>query len=443
MTIKLVENSTSKSGIYFETEEENEILIGGTETTIGEVVSIVDKVVTKTGGLSLTVDNLPNGTAVLLDSATEEEKEIRRVDTVLDSNSFVITRDVLYTHTGQDCFKDFNRNANSAYNSSKRAGIIEFDNFGNSMQLSEISTGIIIFNKCTEFTGLNSLFLYDNLDNMIDRQESFIVGTYDIFKNDEQNVYTPFLTKQNRSVNYIVNMVEFNGDLDEDGKVTIPSLQSNIYSVSLNGDFIEPSKYSIIGGVLTVTDDTILQAYSNYVRVLHYPDQRTLSGYTVRIKVQFYEKDFISDKPYLDLLNHFTWIDNFSSQANPEYYDYRNRETKQNEKLKINQNNKLTFNAKMGQDDEDLKNIVINIKNYLKGKDFFRLIRYVEEPFHVEYYYGCRITDGINFNENIDANNYTYSIDYLKKVSISPHTWGDENFKWGTFEWGLLATKED
>lgn len=439
---KIVENST-QSCLYFESIKSNEIAIGVSEVTLGQFLSDDGTTITKTGGVDLTV-TLERDMAVKFVGTDPEEDdyEIRRIDYVEDANVFHITRPLVYdTHSGLDIKLDFWSNDN--YGSFIKAGVIQNDNFENPLLLSNATASLVTIEKCTEFTGMNSLFLYDSKSNMIDREESFITGTYDIEIGDEDNLSGQFIFKSNREVSYIVNM-EDTGilDLDDDFQVNISGLNTYIYRIDCNGFILDNTQYTRIGNVVTVTDNTILQAYTNYVRVYHFPDQTTVSGYSARFKINYFDKILILDSDEIETLDVFDWYDGFSSQSNPDYYDYRNRETKQNEKVKINQNNKLKFKTKIGVDEDNIKNITTHLNAYLKNNQNFRLIRYSEEADKYEYYWSCRLADGTNFSEDIGADQYNYSIDYLKKSVIAPHIWGSETYPWGDFDWGIITIVE-
>ena len=436
-TSKIVENSTQNK-LYFAKEEENEIAIGVSEVTIGELSDVDTINITKTGGVDLYAV-LYKGISVKFDSASVDEVEIRRVESVDSANTFTITKPLLYSHSGQDLFIDFVSNDDIAFNSNVVAGKIQLDNFENSLELSEVSNGIIILSKCTEFTGITSLFIFDDTTTMVDRKESLIIGTYDINNNDEDNVFTPFMIKPNKSVSYIINMEENIEDLDEDNKVTISTMESIIYSIACNGTYLNATQYTRVGNTITVTDTDVLDTYSNYVRILSHPDQRTLPAFSVRFKIQSFDKTFIFDENLLNLDKYFGWKDVMSSQANINFYEYRNREVKQTERIKINQDNTLVFEVKTGIDDENIENIDTNIRAYLDDKEFFRLISYNSDTYKYTYYMGCRIQDGINESEGLDYNKLVYTISYLKKFTLSEHTWGDNDFKWGKFKWGMIG----
>lgn len=443
----IIENSTM-SCLYFETYNENEVPIGVTSQNIGEIVSVIGTTVTTDGSVDLTTV-LSSGMAVkLLGTAiNDSDDEIRRVDYVESSTVFNITRECLYTtHVGQDVYIDFWSNSN--YGSHNLGGIIERDNFQNTLELSDSTASLITFDKCTEFTGLNSIFLFNSTVDLIDREESFVTGTYDITTGDENNLIGQYIIKPNVRTSYILNM-ENTGilELDDNAQVVISSLNPYIYKVTCNGTILNASQYSITGNItsatVTITDSTIVQVYSNYISILHYPRQDTITGHSVRFKIQYFDEALMLDANKITMLNFFKWYEDLSSQSSPEFYEYRNKETKQNELIRINQNNKISFTVKMGIDTESTKNIVKHINLYLKSNKNFRLIRYVQDTDKYEYYWDCRKADGTNFNEDLTANTYNYSISYLRKSTLSPHTWGDVEFKWGEFDWGLLTIVED
>lgn len=409
---------------------------------MGTFSSISGTTVTKTGGVDLTT-TLVRGMAVKFNSSSSDEIEIRRVDYVEDSNTFNITRELIYTsHSAQNLEIDFWSNDN--YNSHITGGVIERDNFENPLILSDTTASLITFDKCTSFSGLTSIFIHDDAESFIDREESYVSGTYDITINDEDNLIGQFLIKPNRQTNYILDM-EISGllELDENNQVTISGLNDYIYKISCNGFILDGSQWNKVGETITITDDDILQTYTNYINVHHYPDQTTISGHSVRFKIQYFDQALILNSDYIENLNYFNWKNKFSSQSNPEYYDYRNRETKQNEKIKINQNNKLRFSVKIGIDIDNTKNIVSHINLYLKNNKNFRLIRYIEDTSKFEYYFNCRKTDGTGFNEDSSSDTYDYSIDYLRKSVIGSHIWGDEDWAWGDFDWGLISLVEN
>jgi len=438
---KIMESS-KESCLYFEVIDNNEIVIGVSETVLGTISSVTDTTIIKTGGVDLTTV-LVTGMAIKLESSVTDEYEIRRVDYVEDSNTVHVTRSVVYTsHTGENLTLDFWSNDN--YGSHLVAGEIERDNFENTMQLAETAASLITFDKCTEFSGMTSLFVFDDAENFIDRQESFITGTYDIELGDEDNLLSQFIIKPNRKTSYIVDM-EDSGivELDDSYQATISGLNDYIYKISCNGFILNSSQWTKVGTTITITDSDILQTYTNYINVLHYPDQTTKSGYVARFNITYFDQALILTEEELGSLYVFEWYDNFSSQSNPDYYDYRNRQTKQNEKIKINSNNKLRFSVKTGLDTDNLKNIVKHINQYLINNKNFRLIRYVRNTEKFEYYWNCRKTDGSGFNEDYGADTYEYSIDYLRKSSITLHYWGDEAYKWGSFDFGILSIVED
>lgn len=437
----IVENR-KQNELYFDLEEENEIPINVDVIPLGNVQSIFGTEIKTNGVVDLLVNLKPNS-AVKFKNTDTNKVEIRRVESILTDDTFLINYELLHEQTGIELETDFVANNYTEYKNVFKNGILTTDNFENSLQIGDVSTGIFILSKCTVFDNLDSIFLYDNAENIIDRQESLVLGTYDLTTGDEQNVYNPLIIKTNRVVNYIINMKESIEDLDDEYKVTISGLQDYIYSLYVNGMLATPEQYDIFGNTIEITDSSLLNPTNNYIRVLSFPNQLSFNTHKIRFKFNNYDNNFILDRDYLELLRSFKWRGELTSQANPDFYAYNNRVTKQTERLKMNQNNKITFEVKTGLDGENIKNITESLKLYLKDREFFRLISYNEKLNKYDYYVGCRLLDGINFSEDLHYNRISYSIDYLKKYTIGQHTWGDEGFKWGDFMWGLVGYSHD
>lgn len=403
--------------MYLENIEENEILISpsGSPITLGTLVSITEKEVIKSGGVSLLL-NLAIGDSIKIND------EIKRVAYIVDADTFYVTTSFLDTHTvGSTIYKDFYTN---------NTFFINKDNFGNSVMPTDLTNETNIIKACTTFSGCDSLFLYN------DYCESFIEGTYNTDDNDILNVDKVFVSKLNLPIKYIINMKVFEGDLNDEYYVNITDKQSNIYSILLNGRKISSSDYIVEGSKLTITNTKLLRGY-NYVTVYHYPLQTssTLTGVEIRLRLDGYDRIFIDDIDILLDYDYFNWMTEGSSSPNYEFYTFNNKQIKRNYKVKVNADNTITFSCYVGTDDSDNKNITVHLYNKLKDKYNFRLIKVYDDMDSVEYWYNCRLINPTPYNISSENDTISYTIDFKEYVKIRSVNWGENN--WGANYWGL------
>lgn len=421
--------------LYFESSELNEILISDTsDVSLGTISTITTNKVVKTGGLAL-LTNLSAGQAIKIDN------EIRRVDYVEDDDTFYVTRDFDDTHTvGTTIYKDFSNNLTTTSSSVGTVYSLLNDSFENQIAVSELVGGMIAINRCTEMTVANSLFIFDDEENRTEREESFITGTYNIDEEDVSNLVNPFLAKIGRTLYFIVDMEEDVEDLDENGEVTISGLNPNIYSVKVNGKYADNTNYTISGETITITNTELLRGNFDYIEVLHFPQQIdyiTDNAITIRLGIYNYDKLFMLDSTELDDLYHMCLRTEFSSQPTYEFYEVNNKAMKQKEKTKTGINSTITITTRISENADDNKLIQRHLQYYLSNLDKFRIIRAVEGNGTFEYHNNARLLNGVTLTEG-DVNVYTYTIEFLQRVIISPNYWGDK--KWGDFFWGLEKT---
>jgi len=423
------------NSIYIESSQINEVLISNTtDINLGSLVSIDGLKVIKSGGLTLT-DNLFRDTAIKINN------EVKRVDYVEDDNTFYVTREFKDTHVATDViYKDFATNIATTVTPSGAAYKIETDNYENQVAISELIGGVLLINKCTELTNANSLFIFDDATNRSERQESMITGTYDLTEDNYSNVVNPFLAKIGRQIYFIVDMEEDIVDLSSSGTGTISGLNSNIYSIRLNGKFLENTDYTIAGGSITVTNTSLLRGNTDYITVLHYPSQENrVVNNSVSIRLGFfnYDKLFMLDDIELADLNTFCLRTDMSSNIQYEFYDVASRSIKQTQKEKVGINSRLTITTRVAEDLGDDKLIKRHLQYYLSNLDKFRIIRQVEDSGVYEYHNSARLIEGSSYTEG-DVNVYTYNIEFLQRVTLNPNVWGDQ--KWGDFYWGVDKT---
>ena len=426
--IGTVQNST-QSIVYVESSYKNRVNIGYSTVNLGTIATIDDYKVVKTGGVGL-LANLEIGESVKIDD------EIKRVDYVDDNDTFYVTKAFLGIHTATTpIYKDFS--SNNAYT-------IRFDNFGNDIQISDLANGTIVYEACTVFSGLTSLYIHDTALVREERKESFIRGTYDISNNEVLNVENLFVSKVNKGASYIIDMVEFEGGLDSNNQVTVSGKQSNVYGVWLNGKLLEDSEFSFAGEVITVNSSRVRR--HNYVSVLHYPFQTTslLSGVKVTIQISNYDEVFNLNENAYDELYKICWKEpNMTSTPTYEYYTTRNYDLKRNAKIKINTDSKLTLTTAIGDDPENSQNITKHLQLYIRDLDNFRVLKHNVVLGSYDVWYGCRLLEGTPSSESLEKDSIVYTIDFLEHIRISPFNWGD--YRWGTTTglsenvyWGLL-----
>lgn len=421
-----VENKQS-SKLYLENIEKNYINIGISSTNIGTLFEINNNKVVKTGGIDLT-------TLDLLNKAVNINGEIRRINIVEDANTFYVTIPFINTHTaGEDILIDFSSNDNF---------MINVDNFGNTVQPTDLTNNTIVFETCEEISGCDSIFLYDNSPIREERKESFITGNYDINNSDYDNVDKVFIARLNKSISYIIDLEIFEGDLDDENSVDIIGKQANIYAVKLNGSYIDSSDYIISGNKITVINDDQLRGY-NYISVYHYPPQTSslLSGVDVRFGIKGFNQTYISDYEILENFKYFNWRDSFSSNPNYEFYTAKNIDYCRNTKIKINKSSTITFNVFIGNDEDEENNISKHIFNYLSDKNNFRLVKKEEtNDGTVDYWYNCRLLDPAPYTQSDKSNTITYTIEFLEHVRVKPVVWGE--YAWGETNWGVEGFRE-
>jgi len=424
--LHFVENKQS-SRLYLENIEKNYINIGISSTNIGALSSIDNNKVIKTGGVDLT-------TLDLLNKAVNINGEVRRIDVVEDSDIFYTSIPFLNSHSaGEDILIDFSSNDNF---------MINVDNFGNSVQPTDLTNNTITFESCDEFTGCDSVFLYDNSKIKEERKESFITGVYDINNSEYENIDKVFVARLNKSISYIINLKIFEGDLDDENSAIITNKQSNIYTVKLNGSFISSSDYTISGSKITITNDDYLRGY-NYISVYHYPAQTAslLSTVNIRFGIKGFDQTFISDYDILESFKYFNWRDSFSSNPNYEFYTAKNIDYCRNTKIKINKSSTITFNVFIGNDEEEVNNISKHIFNYLSDKNNFRLVKKEKTvDGTADYWYNCRLLDPAPYTQSSKANTITYTIEFLEHIRVKPVSWGD--YSWGATNWGIEGFRE-
>ena len=421
------------SCLYFDVIEENEIAIGVTPIDLGTITTSDTSgqtVIEKTGGGSF-LTYLERGKALKIGD------EIRRVRSVIDANTVQLKTALINNQNGESVELDFI--SNDSGNSYSIGGYIEKDNFENDATVTQIQNSFLKYDKCTEFTGLNSILIYDDNAVLNDRKQMLCTGTFDVDTGDTNNVDQPFLTKPGRTIRYILNIEEDFVD-SSNANFTVSGLNVHIYGIWLNGNIVDNSKYVVHSNIITITDSSLLAPYWNEIRIMHYPPQNTITGHTVRFSISSYDNVFITDADEIALYDFFKTYDNFNANPSPVYYDVNQKEVKQNIKIQINQANKLTFTVAVGIDNTDLKNIMKHLKLILgEDREFFRLIRFIPETDKYEYYFNCRITDGVKLNEGFDYDKLSYTIDYASKSIVGSHIWGDEDYDWGDFLWGFIG----
>ena len=435
----IIENKTDVT-IYVENEEYNSIYVGYSEVILGEISNISKTAITLTGGIDLT-SNLEIGQAVKFESATDSEVEIRRVLRILDTDLFIVSKALLYDHVGQDAIKEFS--SNDSNNTFSQGGTLSFDEFENPLSVSEFSTPFYILEKCITFQGATSVFIYDDSQGLRDRQESFIFGTYDDLTGVNENVYSTFIIKPNATPKFIVNMKESVLETDDNYECEITDFQGYVYSISLNGSILSETDYSINSGVLTINSDVeYLQTFTNYVRVLHYADQTTITGYKFEFKIKSFDDSLLLEKEKLELNYSLPTVDSFSSSSKPEYYSYQNNQIKQYNKIQINQANTLNISYSVGST-TDSNEVLSDLRRILEKDDFFRIILYNKTTSKIIIYYNCRISEGKNFQLNMEKNSISITVDYSQRAIISNHLWGSMETSWGDFNWGLIGYSTD
>lgn len=397
---------------YLENSEINEILIddGSNLLDLGDLVSITNNKVIKTGGVNLT-------TYLNINDAVKIDNEIKRVKYIQDNNTFYTTKSFLDTHTaGVAIYKNFIINSNFVLNK---------DNFNNDvMPVSLTSSSNEIF-SCTEFSGCDSLFLYS------DSSESYITGTYD--ETNLENVDTIFSTKINETIKYIINMRIFEGELNDEYYVNVTSKERNVYKVKLNGKNINSSDYVFDGEKITITNSDILRNY-NYITVYHYPTQ-SVTGVTIKLNYKSYDQVFINDTTVLDEFYFLNFKSAASSTPSYEFYEALDKKTKNKIKVRVNSNNTITFTSMIGEDLENEYNITKHLLSKLTDKNNFRLIRKYNNIDSIDYWYNCKLLNPTPYTEEDGADNISYTIEFLEHVKIKGVTWGE--YAWGETYWGV------
>jgi hypothetical protein len=424
-----------KDSIYIESSQINEILISYTDTVkIGDLVSITGKKVIKTGGLEL-LSNLTVGQAIKIN------KEVKRVDYIEDDNTFYVTREFTDTHALNDgIFKDFSNNDVTTSLSVGTVYKLDKDSFENQVAISDLVGGILAINRCTLMNSASSLFIFDDAENPSEREESFITGTYNIDNEDVSNLRNPFLAKIGRQLYFILDMVEDVESLNGDGEVEIVGLNTNIYSIKINGVTINNLDFLISGNVITITNTDLLRGNFDYIEVLHFPNQTNYlsnNSITIKLGIYNYDKLFMFNDEDLDELNYMCLRTDFTSQVAYEFYDVNNRSTKQKERIKTGVNSTISITNRIAEGSDDDKLIQRHLQYYIDNLDKFRIIRKVAGLGTYEYHNSARLIDGSSFTEG-HPNTYTYTVDFLQRVIISPNNWGDK--KWGDFYWGVEKT---
>jgi len=422
--------------VYIESSQINQILISDTsDVSLGTLSAIDGLKVTKTGGLAL-LTNLIAGQAIKIGS------EVKRVDYIETDDIFYVTRDFKDTHTtGVDViYKDFSNNIQTTtYDGVGTVYSLENDSFENQIAISDLVGGLLALNRCVEFTNATSLFIFDDSENATERSESFITGIYNADNEDVENINNLFLAKIGRQLYFILDMVQDIITLDEDGQGTISGINPNVYNVKLNGTLIDSSEYTIDGENITVTSDRLRGSF-DYITVYHFPQQAdyiTDNSITIRLGIYNYDNLFMLDDLLLADLDHMCWRNSFSSNIVYEFYDIDNKSTKQKDRKKVGVASSVTITTKIGSDVDDPKLIQTHLQAYIDNLDKFRTIRKVEDSGTYEYHNSARLIEGSSFEEG-DVNIYTYKIDFLQRVLISPNYWGDK--KWGDFFWGVDKT---
>lgn len=418
--------------IYFESSELNEILISDTaNVSLGTISSITTNKIIKTGGLPL-LTNLEAGQAIKVNN------EVKRVDYIEDDNTFYVTRNFKETHlVGDTIYKDFSNNITITTSSVGSVYSLSNDSFENQVAISDLIGGVLSINRCTEMTNASSLFIFDDSENISEREESFITGTYNLEDGDVSNLVNPFLAKVGKSLYFIIDMEEIVDDLDENGEIEVTDLNPNIYNIKVNGNSIENTDYSISGNTISITNSELLRGSFDYIEILHFPNQTdyiTDNSITIKLGVYNYDKLFMLDNTLLSDLWTMCIRTEFNSQPNYDFYEIDNRTLKQKEKIKVGINSSLNITTRISEFSEDEKLIQRHLQYYIDNLDKFRIIRVVDGNGTYEYHNNARLINGSNFTEG-DVNVYTYTIEFLQRVIISPNTWGEK--KWGDFFWGV------
>lgn len=238
--------------MYLDVGYINDINISIAQTSLGVVQSQNYRTITTNSTNLLSI--LKVGQAVKIGN------EIKRVSSIKNNSTFSVTQQWDDVHVGQTAYKDFTSNDD---------GSLYQDSFSNYLHIASSIGGIRTLERCTKFEGCNSLFIYDDADSENEKQESFIIGTYDLSKDDTRNVQSVLIMKPNRSFNYIINMVEtkqsFTGN-----STSISSMQNNVYGIWLNGKYLPSTDWYRSGNNIVFNSITTLRR-NNYIRVLHSP----------------------------------------------------------------------------------------------------------------------------------------------------------------------------
>lgn len=434
----LIVGNKSSNILYYEDSVVNEILIGQVSSVIGMVESINDLQIV----LSI-AHNLKKDMAILFKGDTEAEDEIRRVDEVIDSTTFTITKKLFFIHVGENVEINFYNNKDN---------LITSDNFGNNLFLPERYPNILI-EECTVFNGINNIFIYNNTG-----YESVISNTFSINQNYNMKniIKTPVIVSGENSMNYILNMKITDVDtftIDNYGNYscTISDIQENKFKIYLNNNLLT-NNYIFNGTTLTINSSCeYLKQYDNYLKIYHYQNQSAINkdNIEIRFKIYSYDKVIIDDKIHLDLLKYFNFYTDLSDQESPEYYEYNNNKIYNGKKrIKINNQNKLAFSNNIVEGE------VNNIEKII-NENYFRILLYNEETHKLTYFYECKNEDGTGYTEGKDINKNNYSISYSFSISayisdssyllpgntssqyIYDNSWGNPNYKWGEFTWGM------
>lgn len=213
--------------------------------------------------------------------------------------------------------------------------------------------------------------------------------------------------------------------------------KTEIYKIWLNGKILPFFDYEISDGKILITNKDLLEMFGNNICYIFY-DKEIADGNEENYAIFEYEAfdtNYITESEYMENLYKFEFLDGFGENLNYEYYKINNEIMDISYPILNSKNNTLTFSSAIGKikkpTQESRKVILDNIRELLRNKYNFRLIRYIRNLDRFVIYSNCSLETPENETTEKENDKINYTINFKNKIILKNRLFGTAD--WGTF----------